>query len=112
MRYAELGRYINALKRSGNDTGNLEVDRALKLALPATCLVIMMFGAPLAITSPRQGTAVGVGISLGTTVVFLSLVQLSKAVGTSGVVDPTLAAWFPNALFFVAGVVLLARARS
>ena len=112
MRYAELSRYIDALKRSGNDASKLEVDRALKIALPATCIVIALFGAPLAVTSPRAGTAMGIAISLGTTVVFLSMIQLSKAVGTSGIVNPVMAAWFPNALFLVAAVWLMARVRT
>ncbi len=112
MRYKELTRYIDALKRSGNDTSKIEVDRALKIALPAACLVIAMFGAPLAITSPRQGTAIGIAISLGTTVVYLSFIQLSKAVGVTGVVHPVAAAWAPNAIFFAAAIWLLLRARS
>jgi lipopolysaccharide export system permease protein len=57
MRYAELGRYIDALKRSGNDANKLVVEQALKLALPATCFIIALFGAPLAVTSPRAGAA-------------------------------------------------------
>ncbi|MGH7703118.1 MAG: LptF/LptG family permease, partial [Gemmatimonadales bacterium] len=112
MRYAELGRFIDALKRSGNDASKLEVERALKLALPATCFIIALFGAPLAITSPRAGPALGVAISLGVTVTFLSMIQLSKAVGISGVIDPVAAAWLPNVIFLGAGIWLLARARS
>ncbi|MDX2120491.1 MAG: LptF/LptG family permease [Gemmatimonadota bacterium] len=112
MRYRELTRYIEALQRSGNDTSKIEVDRALKIALPATCLVIALFGAPLAITSPRQGTAIGIAISLGTTVVFLSFIQLSKAVGVTGVVNPVAAAWAPNAVFLAAAVWLISRVRS
>jgi lipopolysaccharide export system permease protein len=112
MRYAELGRYIEALQRSGNDANKLIVERALKLAIPATCLIIAIFGAPLAITSPRSGTAFGIAISLGTTVLFLLLMQIAKAVGAGGVVDPTLAAWLPSAAFLVIGVGLLLRART
>jgi lipopolysaccharide export system permease protein len=112
MRYAELTRYIEALKRSGNDTSKIEVDRALKIALPATCLVIALFGAPLAVTSPRQGMAIGIAISLGTTVIFLSLIQLSKAVGVTGLVNPVAAAWAPNVLFLGAAVWLLSRVRT
>ncbi len=112
MRYAELTRYIEALKRSGNDTSKIEVDRALKIALPATCLVIALFGAPLAITSPRQGTAIGIAISLGTTVVFLSLIQLSKAVGVTGIGNPVFWAWAPNGIFLVAGIWLMLRVRT
>ncbi len=112
MRYAELTRYIEALKRSGNDTSKIEVDRALKIALPATCLVIALFGAPLAVSSPRQGAAIGIAISLGTTVVFLSLIQLSKAVGVTGIVNPVAAAWAPNVIFLAAAFWLLGKVRT
>jgi LPS export ABC transporter permease LptG len=112
MRYAELGRYIDALKRSGNDANKLMVDQALKLALPVTCLIIALFGAPLAVTTPRAGAAVGVAISLGTTVVFLLVTQITKAVGAGGVINPIVAAWFPNVVFLFAGLVLLARVRT
>src|SRR2546429_9666948 len=59
MRYAELGRYVDALARSGSDTKKLVVERALKIAIPFTCLVIALFGAPLAMTNPRSGAAWG-----------------------------------------------------
>jgi lipopolysaccharide export system permease protein len=112
MRYFELGRYIDALSRSGNDANKLIVERALKLALPATCFIIALFGAPLAVTSPRAGAAIGIAISLGTTVVFLLMTQIMKAVGAGGVVNPNLAAWIPNMVFFLAGLLMLAKVRT
>jgi lipopolysaccharide export system permease protein len=112
MRYAELGRYIEALKRSGNDANKLIVEQALKVAIPAACLIIVIFGAPLAISSPRAGTAFGIAVSLGTTVLFLLLMQISKAVGAGGLVNPVAAAWIPNAIFLFIGLVLLVRART
>ncbi len=112
MRYAELGRYIDALKRSGNDANKLIVEQALKLALPATCIIIALFGAPLAVTTPRAGAAVGIAISLGTTVIFLLFVQITKAIGAGGVINPNLAAWSPTVVFLFAGLVRLARVRT
>src|SRR4051812_31515473 len=112
MRYAELGRYIEALKRSGNDANKLMVDKALKLALPVTCLIIALFGAPLAVSQPRAGAAVGIAISLATTVIFLLLTQIMKAVGAGGVINPIVAAWFPNVLFLFMGLVLLGKVRT
>jgi len=112
MRYGELGRYIDALRRSGNDANKLIVERALKVALPATCLIIALFGAPLGITNPRAGAAVGVALSLGTTVLFLLLTQIMKAVGSGGVVDPVAAAWLPNLVFLAAALLLLLRTRT
>jgi len=112
MRYAELGRYIEGLRRSGNDANKLIVEQALKVAIPVTCFIIAIFGAPLAVTNPRAGAAVGIAISLGTTVLFLLITQIMKAVGAGGLVDPMLAAWLPNMVFLLAGLVLLARVRT
>lgn len=112
MRWRELGRYITAMERSGADVKVMRVERMLKLAIPATCIVIALFGAPLATSTQRGGAAIGVGISLATTVVFLMLIQLTKAIGGRGLVIPELAAWLPNILFTVVGVVLLSRVRT
>ena len=112
MAYAELGRYIEALRRSGNDVNKLMVERALKVAIPVTCLIIALFGAPLAVTTPRAGAAVGIAISLGTTIVFLLFTQITKAIGAGGLIDPMAAAWTPNAVFLLAGIILFFRART
>jgi lipopolysaccharide export system permease protein len=112
MRYAELGRYIDALSRSGSDTKKLRVDRALKIAIPFICFLIALFGAPLAISSPRSGAAWGVAVSLATTFIVLLMFQLSKAVGAGGVLPPLLAAWTPNILVAVAAVYLLRKAQT
>ncbi len=112
MRYAELGHFIGTLERSGNNANKLKVERALKLAIPVTCLVIALFGAPLAISGPRAGAAYGVAVSLATTIIFLMMVQISKAVGAGGVLPPVVAAWVPNAVFGLAGLVLFGRART
>lgn len=112
MRYAELGRYIDALARTGSDTKKLRVERALKLAVPFTCIVVALFGAPLAVAGPRTGTAWGVAVSLGTTFVFLLLVQLTKAIGAGGVLPPLVAAWLPNVLFGGSALWLLKKTRT
>ena len=112
MRYGELSRYIDALARSGSDTKKLRVDHALKLAVPFTCLVVALFGAPLAVSSPRAGTAWGVAVSLATTFVFLLLVQLTRAIGSGGVLPPVFAAWLPDLMFGGAAVWLLNKGRS
>jgi lipopolysaccharide export system permease protein len=112
MAFRDLGRYIRALERSGGDANELRVERMLKIAIPVTCVIIALFGAPLATSTQRGGAAYGVGVSLATTVVFLMLIQLTKAVGGKGLIPPEVAAWLPNMLFAVMGAYLLARVRT
>lgn len=112
MGFRELGRFITAMERSGADVNELRVERMLKLAIPVTCLIIALFGAPLATSTQRGGAAYGVGVSLGTTVVFLMLIQLTKAIGGKGLVQPELAAWLPSAIFGLVGLFFLLRVRT
>jgi lipopolysaccharide export system permease protein len=112
MRFMELTRFIHSLERSGGDANVLRVERALKIAIPITCLIIALFGAPLATSTQRGGTAYGIGLSLATTVTFLMLIQLTKAVGGKNILPPDVAAWLPNVLFALVGSVLLTRVRT
>jgi len=112
MRYAELGRYIRALERSGSDVNVIKVDRALKISIPVTCIIIAIFGAPLATSTQRGGAAWGIGLSLAITVAFLVFIQLTKAIGGEAVMNPVLAAWLPNTIFGLGGLALLARVRT
>jgi len=112
MRYAEIDRFIAAIERSGGDARELRVEQAQKISLPLAILVIVLFGAPLSTSSQRGGAAYGIGMSLAVTMVYLMLFKVGTAVGASGALSPLVAAWLPNALFFVSGVYLLARVRT
>jgi lipopolysaccharide export system permease protein len=112
MRYEELTRFIRAQERSGSDANLLRVERALKIAIPFSCIIIALFGAPLATSTQRGGAAYGIGISLATTVLFLMLIQLTKAIGGKGLIPPDLAAWVPGVIFGTIGLVLMARVRT
>lgn len=112
MGYRDLGRFIAAMERSGTDVNKLKVERMLKLAIPVTCVIIMLIGAPLATSTQRGGTAYGIAISLAVTVIFLVLLQLTQAIGAGGLIMPELAAWIPGALFAVIGTYLLIKVRT
>lgn len=112
MRYAEVGRFIGAIERSGGNPAGLKVERAQKLAVPAAVIVIVLFGAPLVTSPGRGGAAYGVGVSLGITIIYMLMFRVGKAIGSSGAVDPLWAAWTPNVVFLVAGLVLMARVRT
>ena len=112
LTYDELTRFIGALERSGGDANLLRVERALKIAIPATCLIIALFGAPLATSTQRGGSAYGVAVSLATTMIFLLMIQLTRAIGGKGVIPPDFAAWIPGVIFGFIGLILLARVRT
>ena len=112
MRYAELGRLIEAVERSGGTTNGLRTSRALRIAFPFICLVIAVFGMPLAHSNRRGGAPTSIGIALGTTMLFLTLIRIAQSMGAAGALSPVAAAWLPNAIFFGAGLLLFARLRT
>ena len=112
MNFRQLSHFIVALERSGADVNLLKVERMLKLAIPVTCVIIALFGAPLATSSQRGGAAYGVAVSLGTTITFLILIQLTRAIGGHGIISADLAAWLPNIIVGIVAVILLVRVRT
>jgi lipopolysaccharide export system permease protein len=112
MRTAELRNYIERLERTGVRPSKLRVDLGLKYALPVACLVVALFGAPLAITNPRAGAALGLAIALGTTLVYLTGTQIMTSVGAKEVVSADLAAWSMNGIFLLLAIGLMVRVRS
>ncbi|WP_420633840.1 LptF/LptG family permease [Candidatus Palauibacter sp.] len=112
MRYAELGRLIEAVERSGGSTNQLRTSRAFRVAFPFAMVVIIVFGMPLAHSNRRGGAPTSVGIALGTTILFLTLARIAESMGAGGALSPTLAAWLPNAIFLIAGLLLFTRLRT
>src|SRR5690606_21700764 len=112
MTYEEIARQASIIERSGGDANRLRVQKEEKIAIPGATLAIILFGAPLATSSRRGGTAFGIGISLGIVIFYLMLFKVSGALGEAGALSPLNAAWIPNVLFFVCAVVLLARVRT
>ena len=112
MGYAEMGRFIETLQRSGGRPLKLMVERAQKISIPVATLIIVIFAAPLAITSHRGGAAYGVGISLAITLFYLMLFKVAAAAGAAGAVSPMFAAWAPNVIFLLAAIALTLRVRT
>jgi len=112
MTYQELTLQADAVFRAGGNPRGLLVKRDQKISIPVTTLVIILFGAPLATTAKRGGAAVGVGASLGSTILYLVLARVFAAIGVAGALSPLWAAWAPNILFLAAALVLLYRVRT
>lgn len=112
MTYDEIGRLVSIIEGSGGEARGMRVERELKLAIPVATFVIILFGSPLATSAKRGGAAYGIGLALASVLVYMSLFKVAVALGSSGAVDPMIAAWTPNVVFFLAGILLLARVRT
>jgi len=112
MTYQEIARLSSIIERTGGNATEYLVRRGQLLSVPVATLIIILFGAPLATSNKRGGTAFGIGLSMATVIVFTMMLKLGGALGEAGAISPWAAAWIPNVLFFGAGAVLLARVRT
>ena len=95
MTDSEIDRMVANITRSGGDASTLLVEKAQRKAIAVATLVIILFGAPLATSSQRGGAAYGIGVALGSTILYLLLFRLAGAAGQSGALSPVLSAWLP-----------------
>ena len=112
MTYAEIDNLATIIQRTGGNAKELLVKREQKLAIPFATLVVILLGAPLATSSKRGGTALGIGISLGIVLFYILMLRVSAAFGEIGTLSPLVAAWLPNVVFLAVATVLLIRVRT
>lgn len=112
MTRREILRRSEVAERAGAETHQLLLELQRRFAIPVATVVIILFGAPLATSSKRGGAAYGIGVSLGSTILYLLLLKVFGGLGESGSIPVTWAAWTPNALFAVTGLALLSRVRT
>jgi lipopolysaccharide export system permease protein len=110
MNFFELREYITQLQKLGEKCSQEQVDLYYKLAFPFANLIIILFAVPLASVSTRSRGR-GLVFLFGILICFLYMISLraSQSLGYSEILDPVVAAWLPNAIFTIIGVLLLIR---
>ncbi|HHV37644.1 MAG TPA: YjgP/YjgQ family permease [Candidatus Cloacimonetes bacterium] len=111
LNFMELKEYIGRLKKLGEDASSEIVDLHMKVSFPLTNLIVIFFFIPIA-TSNIRSKGRGWVFMLGLVVCFayLIIVKLSQSLGYNGVIHPVVAAWAPNLIFTVIGLVFLQKA--
>lgn len=82
-----------------------------RLAMPWTCLVVVLIAIPFGAGSGRRNVFVGVASSILLCFVYFVLQQVCLAAGAGGKLAPWLAGWLPNLAFGLTGLYLTARVR-
>ncbi len=113
LNFRDLQQQISRLKAEGgkrDDILNAEVSLWFKTALPFSCLIFGLVGAPLGMRSPRSAKVSGavwaLPIMLGYYVIYMTMSNVAQGGG----IPPALAAWLPNILGLGVGAVLIWRA--
>ncbi len=99
MSVNELRRHVADLERRGFDASRYNVDLQQKLAFPAIVFVLAVVGIPFGFRMGRQGTLSGIAVALALTMCLWLTFVFFRAVGTAGLLPPTLAAWATHLIF-------------
>jgi lipopolysaccharide export system permease protein len=109
MELGDFHGYIDRQRLAGSDIARLLVDYHGKIAFPFASLIVVFFGVPFASVKRRSGLAVQFGISIFLLFIYMVSQKLSQIFGYNGNIPALLAAWLPNLLFFLAGIVVMVR---
>lgn len=125
MTYSELRQTVTRLRGTGGDPTLEETELALKIAFPFINLIVVMIGFPVAARTRQSGMALNFGIAMMVTFVVRVLYEIFRSLGHSGALRPLLAdqapsmvahasliaAWAPNTICLVIGLIALSRMR-
>ena len=111
MSFAELNTFINDLQAIGAKVKKWLVERHLKISMPFANFIVVLLGAPLASRKRRGGMGFNFGISLLVSFVYFIIIRTGQVFGHQGTLEPLLAAWLGNLIFFTLGLYALLAVR-
>ena len=91
----------------GNSARPYLIELNYRFAFPTACLVLMLVGVPLGLSSKRGGKGAGFVVTLGLVFVYYFLSSIGMALARQGKVPPTLGVWGANIVFSLAGLLLI-----
>ena len=94
-----LSELVKSIGEHGSDfdvSFSLEFHR--RLALPFSCMLLGLVGAPLGAIFRQSGRMAGITLGLGIFLAYYIVLSASKGLGENGLLSPFLAIWLPNLL--------------
>jgi lipopolysaccharide export system permease protein len=80
-----------------------------KFAIPVACLVFVLLGIPMAVTTARSGRGVSVSVALLVYLVYYLFLVGGEKLADRGHLDPVLAMWLANILLTAVGIPIFIR---
>ena len=106
MNFPKLVKYLATTKIDVKQKRELVIELFDKIALPVTTIALVLIGVPLAITPPRVRYNRGFLFSILIIFIYYLIRALSISFGESGKLEPFFAAWMPNIVLTIWGMIL------
>lgn len=106
----QIKRTIEQGKKLGRDMTSTEVAYHTRLSVPASCIIFALVAPLFAVQFARTGAFIGVLLSLVLVLMYYNIYVVSTEIfGRNAILSPFLAAWLPNILFVILGIVGIRR---
>jgi lipopolysaccharide export system permease protein len=109
MSIGDLRNKIKRLKIAGINVRPQLVELHFKFAIPFGVFIFGLVGLPLGVQRTQSGRSWGFVLCAFVFLLYYVLYCLGKDLGVSGIISPSLAAWFPNITLGAFGVYLLVK---
>ena len=106
MSREELAKNIKLFKQSGISVNSLLVDYHLKLAQPLVAFIFVLIAVPLSLTN-KKSRAVNITFTIIIIFGYYLLQSVCRSLGRNEILPPLLAAWLPNIIFLLLGLLIL-----
>jgi lipopolysaccharide export system permease protein len=93
---SQLINQINEFQKKGLPTNVTMVELSKKFAIPFTCLLFGLLGAPIGIKSNRSGKSGSIAISVLITITYYTALIFMQNMGKIGRIEPFISVWVPN----------------
>jgi len=110
MTSLELYRVLKVIDKSYKEDRTVAlywVELFKKYALPFSCVVFSIIGAPLGIFSKRSGKGIGFGLSIVVFFVYYVFFMIGQSLSIRGLLHPFIGVWSANIILFFAGLLLI-----
>lgn len=112
MNFWELRERIEEEKLRGSEKVTIyEVEKHKRIAAPFATIILTLIGVTLSSRKVRGGIGMHLGLGILFTFTYILFMQITVVFATFGDLSPFLAAWIPNMVFAVIGLVLLKTAQ-
>ncbi|MCG8327844.1 MAG: LptF/LptG family permease [Chitinophagales bacterium] len=112
MTSAELSEYISKQKQRGvGNTKKYEIEYHRRSAEPFTIFILTIIGMAVAARKVRGGIGLHLAIGVGIGAMFIFLSRFAVVFATGQVIPTIVGIWFPNAMFSLVALYLVAKAQ-
>ena len=111
MNFFELSKFIDRERSKGSEFIDYYLlEKHRRMANPISNIILTLIAVPLAGRKVRGGVGLHIGIGIGISFSYIMLMQISSVFATEGGMNPAIAAWIPNVLYFLLALWLLKKA--